>query len=235
MSPIRHVILAFDPLDLAQAVSSRVREEGREVSCCGSGQESRGRLFDADLELLVVGEVLVDALGAELIGELRDAGRETPALLLARRELDPPQAERLRASSVTEVLVAPLDADAIAAAVARMLSAPRARPSSGLDRADVAQALAALREEFARALPARMTELIDSLDRARASTDAIGDARALAHKLVGTAGSYGWRALSSALSAVEAELSRGTAPDWERIDASVDAAFGALSEVDRRA
>ncbi len=210
-----------------------VRASGLETVCCASAEQGRQHLFASGLSLVVVGEVLADAMGADLVSELRRAGRDTAAIVIASREVDAPQAARFRTLGVAALVEGPVTDEALVQVIVGVLEERRRAAWSAPERSDVARALAALRAEFAVLLPGRITEVVDALERARASSDAEGDARALVHKLAGTAGSYGWGALSRALAEIEAELRVAGRPrDWARIDDALDVALGAGSDPD---
>jgi HPt (histidine-containing phosphotransfer) domain-containing protein len=72
---------------------------------------------------------------------------------------------------------------------------------------DLEKAFAALREEYARALPEKLAELGEALREAQAgNADALARATALAHRLAGTAGAYGLGEVSSQAATLEQAL-----------------------------
>ncbi len=88
-------------------------------------------------------------------------------------------------------------------------------------------AVAALMRAFGVKLPARLAALEDALALARTGdAEGLGAARRLAHKLHGTAGSYGYAAVSVAAGNLEALLDKSP-PSWDE----VDTARGALRDV----
>jgi diguanylate cyclase (GGDEF)-like protein len=94
--------------------------------------------------------------------------------------------------------------------------------------------LSAALAAYARALPGRLRELGDALRRARrdATAAALDEALLFAHRLHGTAGSYGFEAVGEAVGRIEAAL-REQAPaggevEWPAIDRELDAAQSAL-------
>ncbi len=75
---------------------------------------------------------------------------------------------------------------------------------------DLEKAFAALREEYARALPAKLDELGAALREAQSGdAEARARATALAHRLAGTAGSYGLTDVSAQAASVEQALNAG--------------------------
>lgn len=99
--------------------------------------------------------------------------------------------------------------------------------------------LAALRESYRRTLPGQLDALAAVLDATRAAPDpsAATEAARLAHRLKGTAGSYGFDVVAAELEAVEDLLERAVrreAPlveaDRQRIDAALARARAALGD-----
>ncbi len=91
--------------------------------------------------------------------------------------------------------------------------------------ADPRESLAAVITAFGERLPGRVRELTDALARARGGdATATAEAHSLAHRLAGTAGSYGHVEAGRHAAAIEDQLGCD-APDW----AAVDAALAALT------
>jgi chemotaxis protein histidine kinase CheA len=97
------------------------------------------------------------------------------------------------------------------------LSAPIA-----VDGADAArEALAALRIDYARRLPGRVRQVaraLRALRRTPGDARLLERARALAHRLRGTAGSYGFAAVGAAAGRVEDGILRAA---WGEIDSAL--------------
>jgi HPt (histidine-containing phosphotransfer) domain-containing protein len=96
---------------------------------------------------------------------------------------------------------------------------------------DLQEILASLRAVYAADLPALVASLAASLDRARRdpSAELVRAARGEAHRIHGTAGSYGFKAAGEEAGRIEASLDdlaarRGTAEDaWRAIDRALAA------------
>jgi HPt (histidine-containing phosphotransfer) domain-containing protein len=82
---------------------------------------------------------------------------------------------------------------------------------------DLQEILAALREGYAADLPALVASLAASIDLARRepSAESLRAARDQAHRIHGTAGSYGFAAAGKAAGRIEVALDAGA---WEEID-----------------
>lgn len=94
---------------------------------------------------------------------------------------------------------------------------------------DLQRVLAALRADYAKALPPKILELQQATREAFASAEKRENARSLAHKLRGTAGSYGFRVLGEAAGKLEDILRNPSSPP-EEVKAALQAVIEAASE-----
>lgn len=82
-------------------------------------------------------------------------------------------------------------------------------------------ALAELREEYARELPLLFVTLAAAVSTLRAHPDTVTDAKGMAHRLRGTAGSYGFLAVSEAAAQLETAL---VSPlNWGEVEPAIEA------------
>lgn len=89
--------------------------------------------------------------------------------------------------------------------------------------ADPRESLAAVIAAFRERLPTRVRELTNALARARGGeATATAEARSLAHRLAGTAGSYGHVEAGCHAAAIEEQLG-GDTPDWGAVEAALAA------------
>lgn len=88
---------------------------------------------------------------------------------------------------------------------------------------DAARArLDVVRQRFAARLAARIVELVDRIDAARSGAAPIADAVVLAHRLAGTAGSYGYDEAGEQARRLELALvDVGEGGAWDAVDASL--------------
>lgn len=95
---------------------------------------------------------------------------------------------------------------------------------------DFAAQLAELRRGYVASLPRKLDEIADALDRR-----SLADARALAHRLKGTAGSYGVASVGAAASAIEQQIDAAgrTAPPelWAQLHDLLSAARTAIDQL----
>jgi HPt (histidine-containing phosphotransfer) domain-containing protein len=85
---------------------------------------------------------------------------------------------------------------------------PRARRSPEREAA-IRAALAEMRVEYRRMAPAQLAEIAGCIAQARrgeAAAEALAQARLLAHRIHGTAGSCGWKSVSDAAGRIEDTL-----------------------------
>jgi HPt (histidine-containing phosphotransfer) domain-containing protein len=78
------------------------------------------------------------------------------------------------------------------------------------EEADLQKVLATLRTDYAKQLPPKLIDLSKATQNAIADPNTKEYARSLAHKLRGTAGSYGFHALSAAAGVLEDLLRSAT-------------------------
>ena len=94
------------------------------------------------------------------------------------------------------------------------------------DRAAAVALIDRLRAEYRLCLPDRLEELRTALDAARSGPEGLKEAHRVAHRLAGTAGSYGCHGFGDACSRIEdalADALNGADP-WPRIDEAFKAA-----------
>ena len=97
----------------------------------------------------------------------------------------------------------------------------------------VLAALAELREEYSRELPPLITALAATVARLGTEDDALGDAKVRAHRLHGTAGSYGFHRVSEAAANLERELEAPSPANTIAIEVALAAVFAALPKSER--
>lgn len=127
----------------------------------------------------------------------------------------------------------PLVASTPAAALVRTppLATPAPEPEPAAD-ADAATLLAAMRRDYTRQLPTSLAALAQAVTDARHGVASPADARMLAHRLRGTAGSYGHPAVGELAGRFEDRLARGDlspAPLGQLLAALAELVVAALS------
>jgi HPt (histidine-containing phosphotransfer) domain-containing protein len=92
----------------------------------------------------------------------------------------------------------------------------------------VLAALAELREQYARELPPLVVALAATLARLGVDESALADAKGKAHRLRGTAGSYGFHSMSEAAAVLEQALDTPEPDGAIAIEAALAEVFAAL-------
>ncbi len=222
--------------DLQSLVSGWLREQGFEVESALGVREARTLLACLRVDAAIVDEQPPELPGTDFVQELRQKYPALPLIFTSASAKDPKLA-------VGCVLHKPYTSQELLLCVEQVLAsrpAPRTTgvPARGPGTEDEVDAtLRALREEYGARLEEKVRELTAALERARAgSAEALEEAFQFAHKLHGTAGSYGFGTVSEAAGRLEALLKpargAGAAVDWSALD---DALREMTSEATRSA
>ncbi len=197
-------VLIIDPED-AFCESVRIVLLSRGLRCRREpdGARARAALAEDAPRLIVLASELPDGEAAAWLTRTREEGLTAPALLTASASRpDLPEATRSRLG-VEAVWRKPVEPEALADAIERILTPAAARDSRSFD-----EILAELRAAYAVSLVTRVDEILRAVRAVVAeptSASSLGALRSLAHRLAGTAGSYGFPALSELGAAIEDE------------------------------
>lgn len=188
---MRRVFLLEDDVDLRALLSAALSARGIQVEGASSSAEAAAALSRAPADLLVVDGQLPDGTGEAFIQTLRGQGVRTQVVYLTGVFRDLQTFRRLTAElGVALVVYKPFEVEGL---VDRLLPMIRQVPAPGASGADAAPAavLAELKRQYRERLPSRIEELGQALAAGRADPSRLEAARLLAHRLRGTAGSYG--------------------------------------------
>ncbi|MCY1075595.1 response regulator [Archangium lansingense] len=226
------ILFLEDDKDLQSLVSAYLRERGYEVEPARTVKEARTVIACLRVDAAIVDGLLPGMTGTDFIQELRQQHPTLPILFASAFWKDLKSHDHLtRQRKVSRVLHKPYTPQELLLWVEQMLavkppSPPPAAMTEGQDSAnDLDATFKALRAEYGARLEDKMRELTGALERARAgSAEGMDAAYELAHKLHGTAGSYGFHAVSGAARHLEALLKpvrdgKG-APDWRALEAA---------------
>ena len=189
----------------------------------GLAVHEAARLADASKQLalrpdlIIVDGLLPDGNGVDWIRALPAADRKRPILFVSAFWKSLKEHQKLQKDlDGVQILHKPIAPDRFAAQVDRMLGQvdlPSLPP-------EVAREMDKLKAEYGRELPGKLEELRRAVRLARATPGDIAarrQARTLAHRLSGTAGSYGFPDESVAAGVVEAQaVACDTAPEAAR-------------------
>jgi len=226
------ILFLDDDQELQSLVSAYLRERGYEVEPARTVKEARTVLACIRVDAAIVDGLLPGMRGMDFIEELRQQHPTLPILFASAFWKDLESHDHLtRQLKVSRVLHKPYTPQELLLWVEQMLAvkapppppAALAVPQGAADDLDATfQALCA---EYGARLEEKLRELTEAMERARAgNAEGMDAAYQLAHKLHGTAGSYGFHAVSGAARQLEALLKPArdgkTAPDWRAVEAA---------------
>ncbi len=204
----RLVAVDDDPyfLSLVQAAAEPL---GIQVDSCGTIAAAHVALAQP-ADLLLVDGILPDGTGEKLIDHIRRAPEPRPRIAFVSAFFkDLRSFQKLRGLGVELVLHKPISAARLRAELAGLIAGGTSVPTQSVTTTSPVISIAAkmreLGQSFAASLPNRRAELVAALDHARTS----GDTAALGgccHRLAGTAGSFGYLAISDQASRLELAL-----------------------------
>lgn len=232
MTPKHTVLFLDDDKDLQSLVGTYLRERGVEVLSARNAPEAHAHLSRARVDAAIVDGLLPGMTGQDFIRELRLVQPKLPVLFASAFWKDLKSHEELtRKLGVTRVLHKPYKPHELLVWLEQVLASktPPPPPPEALtpeaQGGDLAAAIAALNAEYGARLREKVAQVEGALGRARGgSSDALEEARGGVHKLHGTAGSYGYAAVSEAAGRLERLLkpARDEGPlDWGGVQAAV--------------
>jgi diguanylate cyclase (GGDEF)-like protein len=216
-------LLVDDDTDVRALLARALEANGFSVFESSTLAEAEHVFATAHVDVAVVSSVLPDGASLDFIEKLRARDRAVSVVFVSGHFQDLQTLSRL-SSELDVALVAyrPIDAASLARKISRLTStrdAPNsdrtARTSaapagstthtsdSGPLPSEVAAEMAELRKQFTERLPDKLDDLDRAIHAARLGAASIESARQLAHRLRGSAGSYGHAAVSQSLGLVE--------------------------------
>ncbi|MGC4122499.1 MAG: response regulator [Myxococcales bacterium] len=214
---------------MVPALSAR----GHNVLQARTGAEALAEVEARKVDLAVVDGLLPDTDGISWIARLRSARPDLPVVFVSAFWRDLASFNRLTKDlRVSLVLHKPVAPTLFAEEVENLLAGrPSPPPAPRPDLAQAEAALRALSADYARGLPAKGRELSESVRSLRLDASdptSRSKAQTLAHRLRGTAGSYGFHAIGEAAGAIEDALPEALAPAapseaWSALGAALEA------------
>ncbi len=233
------ILLIDDDPELGELVRELLEEHGHSVAIAHSCEAARELLEAHSYELLIVDGLLPDGRGTDLLQELQGSSKATNAMFVSSswREIIE-VAARTAELGVSRVLRKPIDPSTFPIEVSYAL-----RPDRPVEpKSEGAALLDAAVAEFREKLVGRVLAFELALRDAQNTQDLapLVPIHAEAHKLHGTAGSFGFDQVSVSAEAIESVLNEaittGTALDedaWIRISAATVRMVASLSEAPR--
>lgn len=217
------VLVADDVDDLRALLRARIEATGAEVIEAANGQEALARLAETPPDLVLMDMHMPVMDGREAVAQLRREGHRLPVYACSADVMEADVAAFL-AIGCDGALAKPVDTGALHAVLSRHLHAADAPQPPAAD--PLAAAMAQIRQRFVAKLPEERAALAAALEAAQsgAGRDALMQ---LAHRLKGSAGTFGFDAVSAAAAQLELLAKTPVAP-LEAEAAALDAQLAAL-------
>lgn len=225
------ILVIDDDADFRALIRPELESSGFTVAEAATAAAARRLLPKLKPSLLIVDGLLPDQLGIKLIEELRAEGDPTPMVFASAFWKDLTSFKRLtRDLGVAVVTHKPVVPTVLAEQVRRILGVTLAAPDLEpeieimLDETP-ADPLAELRADYLAALPAKVAELTAAIGEAHEGAP-VATARGLAHRLRGTAGSYGAAEVGAIAGMIEDTLAAlegkpGVPATWDVVDGNL--------------
>jgi diguanylate cyclase (GGDEF)-like protein len=227
MAPPKTLLVVDDDPEFRALIRPALEGRGLVVVEAASGQAAGEALVRAQPDLIIVDGLLPDMKGITWIERLRATGNRVPVIFVSSFWKDLHSFRRLTQElGVAVVSHKPVSAALLAQQVEQVLGTP-GEPEVELvieEEAPVDE-LAELRHEYRRALPEKVEALTRAVAASRLDGSRRPEARALAHRLRGTAGSFGAGDIGEMAGRIEDLLVRiGEAASeelWRRVDREI--------------
>jgi diguanylate cyclase (GGDEF)-like protein len=229
---MKTILLIDDDREFAALVVPALEHRGHRVIHVARAAEAGVLLQAESPDLLVVDGLLPDADGVSFIAKLREGGSQVPVVFVSAFWRDLASFNRLtKELGVNLVVHKPVVPALFAEEVEGQLErrrAPLPRPGAAVE-----EAFRNLKTEYARTLPQKLRDLCGFVREVRADPrdpSAAADALMRAHRLRGTAGSYGFREVGEAAGLVEEALARACLSgagesDWAEVERALALTF----------
>jgi DNA-binding response OmpR family regulator len=230
---MKSILLVDDDESFRQLVLPALESTGYAVLQAESGMEALQVLQDNNPDLLIIDGYLPDMDGEEWIAERRAEGINTPIVFISGYWREPAAYKRLTDELGVDLLVnKPIMPLAFREQVATLLAKNSESPAVQSGNSNTLEiALAALREKYLESLPGKTQELAQAFENAKAhpaDRKALLEVRGHAHKLRGTAGSYGILKYAHCAGLIEDTITALTkdgkepeANDWSQLEDAV--------------
>ena len=199
------ILVIDDDRNFRQLVAVALRPAGHQILEAGSARDAEAVLAREPADLLLIDGLLPDADGSRWISERRKT-LGTPFIFVSAFWKAGRDARQLHAEvKPAGFLRKPATAEQILGEVQKVLGSPSRCALSGADLDE----LEAMRIEYTASVPGRLTEIRLGLQQVRRrARDAVlfAETRRHVHEVAGTAGSFGFEALSEICAKLEQAL-----------------------------
>jgi diguanylate cyclase (GGDEF)-like protein len=211
------ILIVDDDSALRHLVSSLLSLKPWEITEAGTLGTARELLRNQPFDVVLLDHRLPDGVGFELVEELNHRAPHTKVVFISAFLESEALLERLSDSpGVACILSKPLASDQLLEHLERIVALtaedgteatlPLPRVGPGLVRDEVEARIAAMRSDYARRLATRLErlgDLVTASTQGEGARTQIKEALDIAHKIAGTAGSYGFRQVSDAITVLE--------------------------------
>ncbi len=202
---MRRVLVIDDDPAIGHIVSLALGAAGWQVESATSGRQGLRKVRSFQPSLVLLDHQMPEMGGLETLMALRRSGQQVPVIVLTATRDEATQARFVQEGALG-VLTKPFDPLQLAADIANLDQGPPEKAARSMPEG--------LRSTYAAALRDELQNLADLLPWA---DEPIPPGLALhAHRIAGTAGAYGFPAVSAAARAIEVALET-EAPDWESL------------------
>ncbi len=201
------VLLAEDDPNIRRLIALYLRDQEIEIVEVDNGRDAVEQALAGDFDLMLTDLQMPEMGGLEAVEWLRMTGFARPVIALSASALEG-ERERCVAAGCNDFLTKPLDRAQFLATLGNYLAGDvLSRPGSIGHSLDDDPGYQAARAEFLEALACVLPEW-EASEREGMAGDP-ETLRAMAHRLKGAAGGFGWHALGERAGALEAALIEG--------------------------
>lgn len=209
----RNVLLVEDDDHFRALIAPLLESKGFEVVEAANGEAADEAVKKKTPDLVIVDYHLPDTTGTSWLARWRSQGMRTKVMLVSSfwRDLRSLR-ELIQELEIAQVLKKPIIPAVLVELVETLLGVA---PPSVRDTIELSDQISAMRASYSRELPGHVAALADVLERTLGEPereDVLAQARGDVHKLLGSAGSYGFHELGDVLARMESVLRRDGGP-----------------------
>ncbi|MBI5548349.1 MAG: response regulator [Deltaproteobacteria bacterium] len=228
---MKTILLLDDDKEFRTLVVPALEGRGHRVLQARTAAEANAAIAAGGVDLAVVDGLLPDTDGMSWISRLRTVGDRLPVVFVSAFWRDLGSFNRLTKDlKVNLVLHKPVAPALFAEEVEALLFGRKPIPPQRPEVVQAEEAIRALSIEYARNMPAKLKEIVCAVGALRSASSPEprrAEATTLAHRLRGTAGSYGFREVGEAAGRLEDALWSATGPQssaesWTLVDSALE-------------
>lgn len=204
----KNILLLDDDKQFCKLMVSVLEGRGHKVHQAETGQQGWELLNKESLDLVIVCGPLPDNTGVEWISDIRSKGNQVQCVFVGASQKDVQiNKSKLEKDLGISLLVHKPVIPFVFGAQIESQFAPENSGTQAAKLKDFETMFMALVTKYARMLPAKLGELSNAIEGAKANPanrDLVAEVRAQAHKIKGTGGSLGFRLVGEAMAFIEA-------------------------------